>query len=267
MKLYLDPGHGGSDAGAQGKGINEKTLNLDIALRIRTILTQDYKGVRVRMSRSDDRTKSLRERTNEANGWGADFYLSIHCNAFNGAARGYEDFIYSSLSDRSDTAAHQRAIHKEVMKTNELPDRGLKKANFHVLRETAMPALLTENGFIDNPADARKMANPAWRQAVARGHVNGLAKAFKLKLAASNQALCKVIAGGFHSKENASTRVELLKSHGISAFITKTSIAGKPWYRVQAGAYSNRKNARTHLDTVRAAGINDAYITGRGQGV
>ena|SRR5699024_4470963 len=67
MKLYLDPGHGGSDSGAQGNGMDEKNINLDIAQRIRTILTHEYSDVDVRMSRTDDSTKSLTQRTNEAN--------------------------------------------------------------------------------------------------------------------------------------------------------------------------------------------------------
>lgn len=83
MKLYLDPGHGGSDPGAQGNDLNEKDVTLDIALRLRNILLNDYENVEVRMSRTSDITKSLYERTNEANSWGADFYLSIHINSDN----------------------------------------------------------------------------------------------------------------------------------------------------------------------------------------
>lgn len=67
---------------------------------------------------------------------------------------GYEDYIHTSLSDSSTTAKYQDIIHAEVMKVNQLQDRSQKKADFHVLRESAMPALLTENGFIDNAQDA-----------------------------------------------------------------------------------------------------------------
>src|SRR5699024_296080 len=74
MKLYLDPGHGGTDPGAQGNGIKEKDITLDIAKRIRAILTDEYDGIEVRMSRTDDSTKSLAERTNEANSWKADYF-------------------------------------------------------------------------------------------------------------------------------------------------------------------------------------------------
>ncbi|WP_084028994.1 N-acetylmuramoyl-L-alanine amidase family protein [Bacillus sp. J33] len=180
MKLYLDPGHGGSDPGAEGNGLSEKGIALDIALKIRSILTSKYKNIEVKMSRTDDTTKSLSDRTNEANAWGADFYLSIHCNSFNGSARGYEDYIHSSLSDNSVTAKYQDILHEEVIKFNQLQDRGKKKANYHVLRESAMPALLSENGFIDNAQDAELMKQSSWRQKVAQGHANGIAKAFNL---------------------------------------------------------------------------------------
>jgi N-acetylmuramoyl-L-alanine amidase len=195
FKLYLDPGHGGSDSGATGNGLQEKNLTLDIALRIRDILERDYQNVEVRMSRTSDTTKSLSERTNEANSWGADYFLSIHINAFNGSAHGYEDFIHSSLSDSSQTARYRDMIHAEITKVNNLVNRGKKKANFHVLRETRMPALLTENGFIDHSGDAAKLRDANWRQTVAEGHVNGLARAFQLEKKPSDP-LYRVIVDG-----------------------------------------------------------------------
>jgi N-acetylmuramoyl-L-alanine amidase len=127
MKLYLDPGHGGSDPGAQGNGLKEKYIALDIALRIRTILINNYENVEVKMSRTSDISKGLSERTNEANFWKADYYLSIHCNAYNGSAKGYEDFIHSSLSDSSTTAKYRDILHVEIMKANQLNNRRKKK--------------------------------------------------------------------------------------------------------------------------------------------
>src|SRR5699024_2545295 len=118
MKLYLDPGHGGSDNGASGNGLKEKDINLEIALKIRSILNSDYKNVEVKMSSTKDSTVSLSERTNEANNWGADYFLSIHCNSFNGSAQGYEDYIHSSLSDASKTAKYQDTMHAKILKVN-----------------------------------------------------------------------------------------------------------------------------------------------------
>ncbi|WP_339230458.1 N-acetylmuramoyl-L-alanine amidase [Oceanobacillus sp. FSL K6-2867] len=261
MKLYVDPGHGGSDTGARGNGINEKDIVLDIALRIRNILLADYEDVEVQMSRTNDSSKSLEQRTNEANSWGADYYLSIHCNASNGSANGYEDYIHSSLSDSSQTAAYRASLHTEITKINSLTNRGKKKANFHVLRETSMPALLTENGFIDNTHDANLMKQSSWRENVALGHVNGLAKAFDLQRKENDsEAIYKVIAGSFQSRENADKRVAYLDSHCIESFVTTITVSGEQWYRVQAGAFSNQKNAESRLNEVKNAGIEDAFI-------
>ena len=262
MKLYLDPGHGGSDPGAVGNGLREKDITLDIAQKIQSILTKNYENVKVKMSRTGDTSKSLSQRTNEANSWGADYYLSIHCNSFNGSAKGYEDYIHSALSDSSTTAKYQDIFHAEVMKLNQLQDRGQKKANFHVLRESNMPALLTENGFIDNAQDAALMKQSSWRQKVAQGHANGVAKAFNLQRKQENDsgAIYKVIAGSFKSKENADERVSFLRSKGIDSYVDTISISGGTWYRVQAGAFSSRENAEKRLDEVKKAGISDAYI-------
>ncbi|MFD0826965.1 N-acetylmuramoyl-L-alanine amidase family protein [Neobacillus sp. M.A.Huq-85] len=178
VKIFVDPGHGGSDPGATGTGLSEKDVTLKIATRIRDILEDEYENATVKMSRTRDQTVSLEERTDMANAWGADFYLAVHINS--GGGTGYEDYIHDLLSNNSRTAEIQRTIHKEVIKLNDLIDRGIKKANYHVLRESNMDAMLSENGFIDNTHDLAKMKDPDWINNVARGHVNGLAKAFNL---------------------------------------------------------------------------------------
>lgn len=259
FKLYLDPGHGGHDPGATGHGLQEKNLVLDIASRIRDILNNEYNNVEVNMSRTTDTFISLDQRTNEANTWNADYFLSIHCNAFNGSAHGYEDYIYIGLSESSLTAQYQDIMHQEIIAVNELTDRGQKQANFHVLRESAMPAILTENGFIDNAGNAAKLADPSYREKVARGHVNGLERAFNLEKATSH-TLYKVIAGSFKNRQNAEERVAYLDSRGIPAFVHQTTISGDIWYRVQAGAFRNRNNAEQRLAKVKEAGIEDAFI-------
>jgi N-acetylmuramoyl-L-alanine amidase len=141
-------------------------------------LLKEYQNASVKMSRTGDETVSLQQRTDMANAWGADFYLSIHINS--GGGTGYEDYIHDQLSDSSRTANLQRIIHAEVIKLNTLVDRGSKKADYHVLRESTMDAILTENGFIDNASDAAKMKDSGWIENVARGHVNGLERALGL---------------------------------------------------------------------------------------
>src|SRR5699024_12680369 len=78
VRIFIDPGHGGSDPGASANGLQEKDVTLDIALKTRDILNEQYSGHTVKLYRTEDITKSLNERTNEANNWGAQFFVSIH---------------------------------------------------------------------------------------------------------------------------------------------------------------------------------------------
>ena len=114
VKIYIDPGHGGSDPGSQAYGLQEKNVTLDIAKRIRSYLNKNYTGHTIKMSRTTDKTVSLSARTKEANRWGADFFLSVHINA--GSGTGYEDYIHSSLSNTSQTAKYRTIIHDKIIK-------------------------------------------------------------------------------------------------------------------------------------------------------
>ncbi len=179
--LFIDPGHGGGDPGAVGNGLREKDLNLDIALRLRNILNSEYKNVQVVLSRDRDQSLELIDRTNMANRLNADYFLSLHINA--GGGRGFESYIYNGkVSDKTINA--QQIIHDHVAKglaqKYGVRDRGKKRANFHVLRESKMPAILLENLFIDNPQDAQLLNNPQFRQDLARLIAEGVAKAFNL---------------------------------------------------------------------------------------
>ena len=225
VKIYLDPGHGGSDPGAIGNGLQEKDVNLKIALKIRDMLN-DYEGVSVRMSRTTDKTVSLRQRTDDANKWGADYYVSIHINA--GGGRGYEDFIYNGKVS-SKTIANQNVMHDEIRKTTSyFTNRGKKRANFHVLRETKMPAFLSENGFIDNKSDANRLKQSKTIDDIAQGHVNGLVRIFGLKKKKATQKpssnkgkLYKVQVGAFSKKSNAEKLANELKKKGYATYIVQ----------------------------------------------
>ncbi|MET3728139.1 N-acetylmuramoyl-L-alanine amidase [Fictibacillus halophilus] len=176
VKIFIDPGHGGTDPGGVANNLTEKALTLKIGLRIRDILLAEYSNVSVLMSRTSDVTKSLTERTDAANAWGADFFLSVHTNA--GGGTGYEDYVYPGSI--APTTTYQDNIHAEILKLVNFSDRGQKTADFHVLRESNMPALLTENGFIDNVNDANKLKTTSFIESIARGHVNGIVKSFNL---------------------------------------------------------------------------------------
>lgn len=175
MKLVIDAGHGGYDSGGTGNGLVEKNLTLQIAQRVRTILTESY-YVDIRMTRDSDVFVSLSERANIANSYGADFFISFHINS--GGGTGYEDYIYSGLSSSSGTAAKQRKMHEAVgpvLTKYGLKDRGAKQADFAVLRETAMDALLTETAFIDTAFDASLLKNQQFIEDLSRAYVSGIA--------------------------------------------------------------------------------------------
>ncbi|UJW57167.1 N-acetylmuramoyl-L-alanine amidase [Bacillus sp. A116_S68] len=176
-KVFIDPGHGGSDPGAVANGLQEKNLVLEISKRIESKLNE-YNGVEVRLSRTSDTFISLSNRAKMANDWGADYFISIHINA--GGGEGYEDFIFNgNVSDA--TKDNQDLMNSGVIKATNFNNRGKKQANFAVLRLTNMPAILTENGFIDNSSDANKLKDKLFLDKVAEGHVQAIAEIFGLE--------------------------------------------------------------------------------------
>lgn len=251
VKIYIDPGHGGTDPGATGNGLREKDINLSIARRIRDYL-RIYGNADVRMSRTGDQTVALDERTNDANSWGADYFLSIHINA--GGGVGYEDFIHSDLSDSSATARIRDIMHAEIIKENRLNNRGKKKANFHVLRETNMPAILTENGFIDHKGDSDKMKQQTWIDDVAVGHVNGLVKALDLVTVPEpeDNERWRIQTGLF---DNASTFAKaidrLSNSYSWTLHEQATTTELNPRYRIVTGLFTGKNVAEYHAEQVR----------------
>lgn len=178
LKIIEDSGHGGFDGGAIHKSLKEKDLTLRIGKKVVKLLKQ-YEGVKVKSIRTTDKTVSLKERTDIANKWGADLYLSIHINA--GGGTGFESFIFSNLSDSSRTKKIQKSIHESIIKETKVNDRGMKKANFHVLRETKMDAILTENLFIDNSKDYELLSDDKFLDKIALGHVKGISSFYGLK--------------------------------------------------------------------------------------
>ena len=153
-KVFIDPGHGGSDPGAVGNGLKEKDITLSIALKLGNILKS--KGMTVAYSRTTDTYVSLESRARKANDWGADLFVSIHCNSYaSSSASGTECFTYPSTS--SSTKSLSRNVSNNISKSLSLTNRGHKEANFAVLRLSNMPAILVETAFISNSSDASKL--------------------------------------------------------------------------------------------------------------
>jgi N-acetylmuramoyl-L-alanine amidase len=166
--IALDAGHGGSDPGASGFGLLEKDVNLDVVLRARDLLAAE--GATVVLTRDCDCTVSLADRVAKANGANADRFVSVHSNACGGCGgKGTETYYHTSLGSGSTAAQLASVVQQEAVEHLQTTDRGVKQADFYVLRNTAMPAVLLELAFIDHAGDNAKLASPTWRQEAARG--------------------------------------------------------------------------------------------------
>ncbi|WP_173918930.1 N-acetylmuramoyl-L-alanine amidase [Halobacillus sp. Marseille-Q1614] len=258
--IVIDPGHGGTDSGATSQGYFEKNFNLSIASKVRDFLFENYE-VKIVMTRGNDTTVSLQARSDLANAQNADFFLSIHNNA--GGGTGFESFIFngtvSTITHTYQDVIHNQIINAIASKYN-VTNRGKKRANFHVLRETRMPALLLEVLFVDNNRDLSLLRNNTFINDVSIAIGQGVARALNLSVKTSPDGLFKVIAGSFTERKNAEDRVEYLSQRKISSFIVPTTISGVQYYRVQAGAFASRENAELQVEALKAAGITDAYI-------
>lgn len=227
-RVYFDLGHGGKDPGAVGNGLKEKDVVLAIGEYINDMM-KNYEGVQWKFSRLSDKFLELKERTAEANSWGADVLVSIHINAFNGEADGLETFIYNgNYSGKAKAQAFQNIIHSKLKATKFFDDRGKKQGNLHMIRESNMTAVLTENGFIDNKKDAAILKDRAKLIQIAAAHVEGVADFLGLKKKATKPteakptktgAVYRVITGSFEDRENAEKRMEDLRKSGFDSFI------------------------------------------------
>lgn len=169
--VIIDAGHGGSDPGSSGNGIIEKSLTLSLSKLAKQML--EDAGINVVMTRSTDDYITLSERSRIANDSNADLFLSIHGNAFNGSASGIETYWYDKYASAESQRLAQ-TVQKEVIKATNGRDRGAKKGNFHVIRETKIPSALLEVGFIDNPDEAEKLKQKSYQQSLVQGLVNGI---------------------------------------------------------------------------------------------
>lgn len=167
--IVLDPGHGGSDPGAVGiGGLSEIDIVNPMSHRIRDLLEEQ--GVRVIMTREDNRTLSLEARVELANRVNGNLFVSLHANAISMSrpdVNGIETYYFQTGEQLA------RTLHRSLIEATGGPDRGVRTARFYVLRHTRMPAVLLELGFVTGAQDARRLADPQYRevlsQAIARG--------------------------------------------------------------------------------------------------
>ena len=206
--VTIDAGHGGIDPGTLNNGVVERSVTLDVALKVGRILADN--GVRVVYTRKNNRTVSLARRTEIANASKSDLFVSIHVNAnTNARISGLEVYYLDSASSmetlkvaargkrnqrtRARLLAQRVALNERVLESRTLArdvlrqmkretkkngfviaSKGIKSAPFYVLSTSSMPAVLAEIGYCTNLKDAKLLKDPDFRQAVAEGIASGI---------------------------------------------------------------------------------------------
>ncbi|WP_457742910.1 N-acetylmuramoyl-L-alanine amidase [Thermococcus sp.] len=163
--ICVDAGHGGTDPGAVANGVEEKNINLAIALKVAKLLEED--GAKVVLTRDGDYFVTLSDRVKIANSAGCDIFISIHANAASDtSASGFEVYHYYGSAKGNLLATY---VDEEIAKEIPLKNRGVKEAGFYVLKYTSMPAILIETGFVTNSYDVSIITNESyqWRYAYA----------------------------------------------------------------------------------------------------
>jgi N-acetylmuramoyl-L-alanine amidase len=169
--VAIDAGHGGKDPGAIGPtGLRESDVVLDVSLRLRDLLGRD--GIRTIMIRDADVFVDLFDRTKVARERGATIMVSIHANAHaQTAVNGSETYYLTPQS-----LALAQMIQDELGVLLGIPSRGVKTANFVVLREPGVPSVLVETAFISHPDDEARLRDVAFRQRVAQAIYRGITR-------------------------------------------------------------------------------------------
>ncbi|KOP72054.1 N-acetylmuramoyl-L-alanine amidase [Cytobacillus solani] len=182
MKMMLDAGHGYTTAGKRSPdGMREYEFNRGVA-NYAKVLLENYQDVTVYFAHSDKQDIPLKVRTDQANRLKVDCYVSIHANAFGSSwndANGIETYVHPIRPKKTTELAQK--IHKNLIISTGLKDRGLKEANFHVLRETTMSAVLVECGFMTNREEVKHLRSDTFRKTCAEAIVKGIVDHFSLK--------------------------------------------------------------------------------------
>lgn len=180
--IIVDAGHGGYNPGAVANGSVEKDNNLAVAL----LLEQQLKeaGAKVVMTRRTDRAvadktttlrSELQARVDIAEQYDGDIFVSIHSNSNND--RNIHGAMTFYSTDRSKKLA--KTIQKNLIYRSKAQDKGIENAGFYVLRNTSMPSVLVEMGFVTNPQEAKRLSNAAYRQKIANGIYEGIEEYFR----------------------------------------------------------------------------------------
>lgn len=245
MKIYIDPGHGGDSIGATYKGRIEQDDTLRLSKKIRELLLTQ-KNVQVKLAREGNTNPSLNARANEANAWGADYFISVHRNALApNKANGVEIWVYSGCATGGETYNIAKKICDNVCTATGFKNRGIKKgapsySDFAVNRQTNMSSCLAEMGFIDSDTD----------NAIFDKKFNEMALSMAKSIYEAN-------GGKWEGSKPAPAPAPVPNEKD-------DDVAEGIIYTIQTAAFVSRKNAESMLAKVKAAGFKDAFIAIKG---
>ncbi|RRR33693.1 N-acetylmuramoyl-L-alanine amidase [Streptococcus suis] len=189
--VYIDPGHGGRDSGASYGGVHEKNLALSVSNKLRENLLQ-Y-GINVLMTRTGDYDVDFKtERSRMTNASNADLFISIHFNATGAGvsnATGIETYWYqynpeyqpkinkemhNNPTRLAESEILANKVQESLIKETGAVNRGVRRETFAVLRETAIPAILVELGFMDNPSELQVIKQDSYHTRLAKALAQGV---------------------------------------------------------------------------------------------
>ena len=177
--IVIDAGHGDEDPGSSISNVDEKDLNLQIALKLKSALEEE--GYEVMMTRSDDTYLTLTERAEFANEVEADLFISIHQNSYidDSTVSGIEVYYNESTKTELDEVLAQ-FIQTELVETTGARDRGIRAYDeLVVTRKTEMPACLVELGYMTNKSELSLLQSDAYQYKLVTGMVNGINQFFE----------------------------------------------------------------------------------------
>lgn len=179
LQIVIDPGHGGFEGGAHANGTDEKDLCLRIGMLLRSRL--EHKGYHVIMTRTRDEHVPLKKRAEIANQSKSQVLLSLHFNAAKSkSAKGIEIFYVSKTENTRAKKSKLLAqmILSKLLSNTGAESRGVKEGNLCVIRETHMPSVLIEGGFMTNDEELKKIRDERYLDKLAEGISEGLDQYF-----------------------------------------------------------------------------------------
>lgn len=241
IKISWDAGHGKNTPGKRcpDNSMHEWEFNSKVVEYSMKELAFYDKVAQLRVDDPSGKTDvPLTTRTNQVNNWGSNLHISVHANAFGSTwndAHGIETEVYTTIKQNSETYAIAKAVQASLIKATGLTNRGVKKQDLHMVRETHMPAILIEHPFMTNKKEAALLKSDDFRKKCATAIVKALVEHYKLKKTSSVAAekpkeektkkddgtLHKVQVGAFSIKENADKLAAELKKKGYEAIVVK----------------------------------------------